>query len=129
MLLATASTLADPTSDRGAPSNRFRLVDPTASLLNKERCPTPSRASSINAFWMLSRPCLASAVKTPLHSSRAVLLLISVDAGRELGQIGQIAPCQIAFEDDPRDGWHHHGRNHQAPRLAAECLCLCLHER
>lgn len=75
------------------------------------------------------RTIRASAVNTPLHSSRTVLLLISVDAVRELGQIGQIAPCQIAFEDDPRDSWHQHGRNDQAPRLAAECLCLCPHER
>lgn len=52
------------------------------------------------------------AFKLSRHPSGTVLLTIPLGSACEHGQIGQIAPSQIAFVYDPSDHWQQYGRNH-----------------
>ena len=64
-----------------------------------------------------SPACRFLAFKPTRHPSSTVHLPIPLGPAREYGQIGQIAPSQVAFVYDPSDHWQQYGRNHKVPRV------------
>ena len=57
------------------------------------------------------------ASKRSQHPSGTVLLTIPLGSACEHGQIGQIAPSQVAFVHDPGDHGQQYGRNRKFPRI------------